>query len=43
MGLIFYERYTTFLQKKGLSANSIGREIKTIKIFLNDAKKHGKN
>lgn len=42
MGLMFYERYTTFLQKKGLSANSIGREIKTIKIFLNDAKKHGK-
>ena len=42
IGLMFYERYTAYLQKKGLSANTIGREIKVIKIFLNDAKKHGK-
>ena len=42
IGLMFYERYTAFLQKKGLCANTIGREIKVIKIFLNDAKKHGK-
>lgn len=42
IGLMFYEKYTCFLQSKGLSANTIGREIKVIKIFLNDAKKHGK-
>ena len=42
LGLQFYEQYTTFLQHKGLSANTVGREIKTIKIFLNDARKQGK-
>lgn len=41
IGVTFYEKYTAFLQSKGLTANTIGREIKVIKIFLNDAKKHG--
>lgn len=36
-GLMFYQEYTAFLQDKGLSVNSVGREIKTLKIFLNNA------
>lgn len=36
-GLLFYQEYTAFLQKKGLSVNSVGREIKTLKVFLNSA------
>lgn len=37
IGLMFYQDYTAFLQGKGLSVNSCGREIKTLKIFFNDA------
>ena len=42
IGLMFYEEYTEFLQGRGLSVNSIGREIKTLKIFFNDAVIQGK-
>lgn len=42
LGLDFYNKYTTFLQTFGLSVNTIGREIKTLRIILNEAKKKGK-
>lgn len=42
LGLDFYNKYTAFLQAKDLSVNSIGREIKTLKVVLNEAKKKGK-
>lgn len=42
IGLDFYNKYTSFLQKNKLSTNSIGREIKTLKIILNEAKTKGK-
>jgi integrase len=42
LGLDFYNKYTAFLQNNKLSTNSIGREIKTLKIILNEAKAKGK-
>lgn len=42
IGLDFYNKYTAFLQSNKLSTNSIGREIKTLKIILNEAKAKGK-
>lgn len=42
LGLDFYNKYTVFLQSFGLSVNTIGREIKTLKIILNEAKAKGK-
>ena len=39
LGLSFYENFTSFLQEKKLSVNYIGKIIRVIKIFLNDAKK----
>lgn len=41
IGIDFYNKYTSFLQSKKLSVNSIGREIKTLKIILNEAKNNG--
>lgn len=42
LGLDFYNKYTTFLQTFGLSVNTIGREIKTLRTILNEAKMRGK-
>jgi len=42
LGLDFYNKYTAFLQSRKLSVNSIGREVKTLKIILNEAKSRGK-
>lgn len=42
LGLDFYNKYTAFLQSFGLSVNTIGREIKTLRTILNDAKARGK-
>lgn len=41
--LEFYEDYLKFLQKKNLSENTIGREIKNLKAVLNDATERGHN
>lgn len=41
--LDFYEDYLKFLQKKSLSENTIGREIKNLKAVLNDATERGQN
>jgi integrase len=35
--LDFYYRYTTFLKGEGLSQNSIAKDIKIIKVFMNEA------
>lgn len=42
LGVDFYNRYTAFLQSFGLSVNTIGREIKTLRTILNEAKTKGK-
>jgi integrase len=42
LGLDFYNKFTAFLQSNKLAANTIGREIKTLKIILNEAKNRGK-
>lgn len=42
LGLDFYNKYTAFLQTFGLSVNTIGREIKTLRTILNEAKMRGK-
>ena len=41
IGLDFYNKYTAFLQSYKLSVNTIGREVKTLKIILNEAKNKG--
>lgn len=41
IGLDFYNKFTAFLQSHKLSVNTIGREIKTLKIILNEAKNKG--
>lgn len=41
--LDFYEDYLQFIQKKKLSENTIGREIKNLKAVLNDATERGHN
>lgn len=43
IGLMFYQDYMAFLQAKGLSTNSCGREIKTLKVFFNEAVIQGKD
>lgn len=35
--LDFYNQYVTYLRKQGLNVNSIGRDIKNIKTFMNEA------
>src|SRR5688500_12470765 len=35
--LDFYYKFVTYLKKKGLKANTIGRNIKDIKTFMNEA------
>jgi integrase len=35
--LDFYYRYTAFLKNKGLSNNSIGKDIKILKVFMGEA------
>jgi integrase len=35
--LDFYNSYVTYLRKQGLNVNSIGRDIKNIKTFMNEA------
>jgi integrase len=35
--LDFYNQYVTYLRKRGLNVNSIGRDIKNIKTFMNEA------
>lgn len=35
--LDFYNQYVTYLRKQGLNINSIGRDIKNIKTFMNEA------
>ncbi|MCL1942947.1 MAG: site-specific integrase [Candidatus Azobacteroides sp.] len=42
LGLDFYNNFTKFLQSNKLATNTIGREIKTLKIILNEAKSRGK-
>ena len=42
LGLDFYNNFTKFLQSNSLAVNTIGREIKTLKIILNEAKSRGK-
>lgn len=39
----FYEDFTKYLQKIGLSVNTIGKRIKTLKVWLNDATEKGIN
>ena len=41
--MAFYDGFTQFLQKKKLALNTIGKRIKTLKIFLNAAKDEGIN
>lgn len=35
--LDFYNQYVTYLRKQGLNINSIGRDIKNLKTFMNEA------
>lgn len=37
INLDFYNQYVTYLRKQGLNINSIGRDIKNIKTFMNEA------
>lgn len=37
INLDFYNQYVTYLRKHGLNVNSIGRDIKNIKTFMNEA------
>jgi len=41
--LDFYEDFKAYLQSQGLALNTIGRIIKTIKVFLNSATEKGYN
>jgi len=41
--LDFYEEFLSFLQNKNLAANTIGKKIQTLKIFLNAATDRGLN
>ncbi len=41
--LEFYDQFVDFLRKKGLSINTIGKKIQTLKIFLNSATEQGIN
>jgi integrase len=41
--LDFYHDYLAYLQKKGLSENTIGRDIKNLKAVLNEATENGVN
>lgn len=41
--LNFYNNFSSFLRNKGLSVNTIGKKIQTLKIFLNSATEEGKN
>lgn len=43
IGLMFYRDYMAFLQAKNLSTNTCGREIKTLRIFINEAAIQGKD
>lgn len=37
INLDFYNQYVTYLRKQGLNVNSIGRDIKNLKTFMNEA------
>jgi integrase len=39
----FYNNFSNFLRNQGLSVNTIGKKIQTLKIFLNAATEEGKN
>ncbi|WP_299135492.1 site-specific integrase [uncultured Tenacibaculum sp.] len=39
--LSFYRSFVQFLEKKGYSLNSVGKHIKNLKVFLNDALTNG--
>jgi len=41
--LNFYNQFTAYLQSKDLAANTVGKKIQTLKIFLNSAKEEGLN